>query len=148
MNNKHQINSLTIANMQASARKLAKTLKPGDVILLEGEVGAGKTTFARALIEEISIEPCEVTSPTFNLMQSYDVKDANGKYATLWHLDLYRLKSSQEAQELGLDDIWQHIVLIEWAEIIEDLIPPNYIKIKIDLGANAEQRSLTIIYPQ
>jgi len=135
-------NSLSIVKMQSLARDLSHRLCPGDVITLSGEVGSGKTTFARAMIESIAPYVQEVTSPTFTLMQSYDVTLANGGQDTLWHLDLYRLKHPEEAEELGLRELWRHITLIEWPEIIEKSLPGQRLDISFDFGKNHDTRSL------
>lgn len=136
--------SLNLSQMQYIAKSFAHILQKGDVITLSGEVGSGKTTFARALIGHISTVPVEVTSPTFTLMQSYDVKLKDDLQETLWHLDLYRLKNRAEAEELGMAELWPHVVLIEWPEIINDLLPGNRLNIAFDFGKSRETRTLTI----
>ncbi|MFZ3580675.1 tRNA (adenosine(37)-N6)-threonylcarbamoyltransferase complex ATPase subunit type 1 TsaE [Loktanella sp. DJP18] len=108
--------SLTLADADATARLaglLAPRLTAGDTILLEGDIGAGKTTFARALIRARLRSPQEdVPSPTFTLVQTYVADDAE-----IWHCDLYRLTDPQEVLELGLDDAFaQAICLIEWPD--------------------------------
>lgn len=94
------------------AADFAGLLKPGDVLLLEGEIGAGKSTFARALIRSRLGRAEDVPSPTFTIVQTYP--DAAGD---IWHCDLYRLTSPEEAWELGLDDAFEEaICLIEWPD--------------------------------
>lgn len=118
--------------------EFAKLCHAGDTILLYGEVGAGKTSFARGFIKEISETDEEITSPTFTLVQTYPL--ANGK--TLWHCDLYRLEHENELIELGLDDAFDDgIVLIEWAELIEKQLP-NALKIRLAIGG--EGRNIEI----
>jgi len=135
---------MPIAQMQAFAAVLAKNLRPGDIITLSGEVGAGKTAFARALIQAIAIEKPDVTSPTFNLLQSYDVMLAGGVSEILWHLDLYRLKHAEEADSLGLRELWSHITLIEWPEIIARILPVQHLSIAFDFGVSQELRNLVL----
>jgi len=91
---------------------LGRELKPGDVVLLYGDLGAGKTAFVRGMARGIGANPDEVTSPTFTIIQEYA-----GPSATLYHVDLYRL-DSVEIEDLGLDDLvsGDGIVAIEWAE--------------------------------
>jgi len=113
-------------------------------VTLSGEVGSGKTTFARALIQALVTHPVQVTSPTFTLMQSYDIELAGGEAETLWHLDLYRLKHASEAEALGLRELWPHIVVIEWPEIIETMLPRERLNIAFDFGATPESRTLRL----
>lgn len=99
------------ATLQLAA-DFAGLLKPGDVLLLEGEIGAGKSSFARALIRSRLGRAEDVPSPTFTIVQTYP--DAAGD---IWHCDLYRLTSPEEAWELGLDDAFEEaICLIEWPD--------------------------------
>src|SRR5262245_37940886 len=93
-------------------RELAPRLEAGSVILLHGDLGAGKTAFVRGLAEGLGIAGGEVSSPTFTLMQEY-----RGGRLTLYHADLYRLNDPREIDDLGLDEIAADGVLaIEWAE--------------------------------
>src|SRR5258705_11944853 len=96
----------------AAGRDLAATLSAGDVLLLFGDLGAGKTAFVRGLAEGFGIPRDEVSSPTFTLIQEY-----RGGRLTLFHVDLYRIEDPREFDELGLDEIAEDGVLaIEWAE--------------------------------
>jgi tRNA threonylcarbamoyladenosine biosynthesis protein TsaE len=94
---------------------------------LYGDVGIGKTTFTKYFIQSLNPAITDITSPTFTLVQIYPMM--NG-LPDLWHVDCYRLKSPSEFDELGLDDAFRHnIVIVEWPNIIEHLLPPNTIKI-------------------
>jgi tRNA threonylcarbamoyladenosine biosynthesis protein TsaE len=100
------------ADTAAAGRSLAQTVAPDAVILLEGDLGAGKTAFVRGLAEGLGIAPEEVTSPTFTLIQEY-----RGGRLTLFHIDLYRL-SEREVDDLGLDDLVGAggVVAVEWPD--------------------------------
>lgn len=105
----------------AFATVLGARLLSGDVILLEGGIGAGKTHFARSLIQSLLAEPEDVPSPTFTLVQVYDTPNAE-----IWHSDLYRLTDPNEAIELGLEEAFETaICLVEWPDRLSDLAPKD-----------------------
>lgn len=106
------------------AKEYAKTLVPGDVVLLEGEMGAGKTVFVKGIAEALGI-PDEITSPTYAYMNDYDGK--------LYHYDCYRLTSGAQAEALGLCDYFygKGICVIEWAENIAEVLPEHCKRVKI-----------------
>jgi tRNA threonylcarbamoyladenosine biosynthesis protein TsaE len=98
-------------------RKLAPELKPGSIVLLRGDLGAGKTTLIKGIAEAFSAARAEeVTSPTFTLIHEY-----RGPEVTLYHIDLYRIDTQRELDTLALDDLMtpQSILLIEWGEKFE-----------------------------
>jgi tRNA threonylcarbamoyl adenosine modification protein YjeE len=98
-------------------------LKPGDVVALEGDLGAGKTTLARGLIQALIGAEEPVPSPTFTLVQTYDIPE---KQATVWHFDLYRLTATEEVGELGWDEACaEGICLVEWPERAGDNLPED-----------------------
>src|SRR6201999_3095288 len=100
------------------AASLARLARPGDIITLKGELGAGKTSFARAFIRARGDAP-EVPSPTFTLVQVYDFPEG-----AIWHFDGYRLRDPEEAWELGIEEAFDRgISLIEWPECFGSLIP-------------------------
>ena len=114
---------------------VAAMAEPGDVIALKGELGAGKTTFARAFIHARGARD-EVPSPSFSLVQMYDAGTA-----TIWHFDLYRLQSPDEAWELGIEDAFgDGISLIEWPERLGPLLPDRRLEIALVFGARPNTR--------
>lgn len=113
------------------AARFAPLLRPGDTLLLSGPIGAGKTTFARALIRAATGDPAEdVPSPTFTLVQTYPVPQGE-----IWHADLYRLTHPGEALELGLDEAFDRaICLVEWPDRLGDLAPAGALDITLAAG--------------
>jgi tRNA threonylcarbamoyladenosine biosynthesis protein TsaE len=125
------------------AKNFSKILKKGDVILFHGEIGVGKTTFIRHLINNLQtknyLNPTEVTSPTFNLVNEYDV----GIF-TIQHYDLYRLASSDEIKNIGLlENPKEMLTLIEWPEKIVKKID-NRIDLFFEYGKDMSKRFLSI----
>ena len=109
------------------ATKLKENLRNGDVILLKGEIGAGKSHFARSLIQAAMDKVEDVPSPTFTLVQTYCTK-----VGPIWHADLYRLNDHNDIFELGLIDAFgNEIVLIEWPDRLGYLEPSNALTIEI-----------------
>lgn len=109
------------------ARQCANNAQIGDVFLLNGPLGAGKSVFARAFIQHLVGSDVEVPSPTFTLLQTYSTPKS-----PLWHFDLYRLEDPEEIYELGWEDaIQNHILLIEWPTKLGHLKPKNYKEINI-----------------
>lgn len=104
---------------QAIARTLADRLKPGDVLLLSGNLGAGKTTFVRGLAEGLGIDPEQVSSPTFTLIHEY-----GGERVTLYHADLYRLERAA-TDDLGLEEmgVADGVLAVEWPDRLTHTMP-------------------------
>jgi tRNA threonylcarbamoyladenosine biosynthesis protein TsaE len=122
------------AETAAAGRTFADTLQPGAIVLLSGDLGAGKTAFVRGMAEGLGIDPAEVSSPTFTLIQEY-----RGGRLVLYHVDLYRLKP-EEVDDLGLDEmtIGGGVMAIEWPDRLprpfEDAIP-----VAIDHGEGSDR---------
>jgi tRNA threonylcarbamoyl adenosine modification protein YjeE len=130
--------SLELADEAATsrlARRVARHVRPGDVIALRGDLGTGKTQFARAFIGEE-----DVPSPTFTLVQIYERPAGR-----VWHFDLYRLRRPEEAIELDIEDAFADgISVIEWPERLGDLLPQERLEIAFDFGATPTARRLRL----
>lgn len=113
----------------AFAMRLAKLLKPNDVLALEGDLGAGKTTFTKGLAQGLEVKKT-VNSPTFTIIKEY-----NG-IMPLYHMDVYRLEDSYE--DLGFDEYFEGggVTVVEWAHIIEEQLPEELLNIRIKHGEN------------
>ncbi|WP_171234611.1 tRNA (adenosine(37)-N6)-threonylcarbamoyltransferase complex ATPase subunit type 1 TsaE [Ruegeria sp. HKCCA6837] len=136
--------SLTFQSPEETANfavHLGANLRSGDVVLLEGEIGSGKTHFARALIQSLMSEPEDVPSPTFTLVQVYDTP-----IGEIWHSDLYRLSAVDEVEELGLIDAFKTaICLVEWPDKLGPLTPGAALKLTFKTDPNTEDlRHLTL----
>lgn len=119
--------SFSLEETKSLASKLGAKAKRGDCYCLIGDLGAGKTEFARAFIREICGD-VTVSSPTFNILQVYEAK------TPVYHFDLYRLKNENELTELGIDDAFDNgITLIEWPQIAENYLPKNKVEIYIEI---------------
>ncbi|MCK8484454.1 tRNA (adenosine(37)-N6)-threonylcarbamoyltransferase complex ATPase subunit type 1 TsaE [Aliiroseovarius sp. S2029] len=118
----HQVHFPSPDHTRRFAENLSTRLRKGDVILLQGGIGAGKTHFARSLIQALQVRTGQiedVPSPTFTLVQTYDLSPAE-----VWHADLYRLTHPDEVEELGLTQAFQEaICLVEWPDRLGDLWP-------------------------
>lgn len=137
---------ITVNNLKETeklAKTFAKLLHGGEIILLNGDLGAGKTTFTKFLLKYLGVKD-EVTSPTFTIMREY-----NTKRFDIYHFDMYRLSSGEEARGFGLEDyIYSNgkgsIVLIEWAENVKDILNGKFIEINIKL-IDDDKRQIEII---
>lgn len=123
--------TLALADAAATAHlgaRLARLLEPGDVVALEGDLGAGKSTLARACLQTLAGAPITVPSPTFTLVQSYEFA-----LLQVWHVDLYRLGEPNEIDELGLEDAREAAaLLIEWPERLAPDQLPDRLTIRLD----------------
>ena len=140
------MNSLIINDLKDTnkfAKKFAKILKGGEVILLGGDLGAGKTTFTKAVLRCLGVKD-DVTSPTFTIMREYQSKKFK-----IYHFDMYRLGSGQEAKEFGLEDYIyskdkSSLVFIEWPENVKDILVGDFIRVDISiLDENKRQFDIT-----
>jgi len=120
------------------AVRLGAVLHAGDTLLLDGSIGAGKTHFARSLIQSQLTIPEDVPSPTFTLVQTYETDQGE-----IWHADLYRLSGPHDVMELGLIDAFETaICLIEWPDRLGDLAPDHALALRLTEGDGEEARLL------
>ncbi len=113
------------------AKKIAEMVSPGTVIALYGNLGAGKTVFSRSFAKAIGVKE-NVSSPTYTIIQEYKL---DGQFSYLYHLDLYRINNSRDALAFAVDEYLNDrnsYSLVEWPERIEDILPPDTIKIMIE----------------
>lgn len=123
----------------ALAARIAGLARPGDAILLEGPLGAGKSEFARAFLRAITADPAlEVPSPTFTLVQTYE-----SPRGPIHHFDLWRLDGPEALEELGWDELRADIVLVEWPDRLGPLAPPESLTIRL-AESGPESRSATL----
>ena len=137
---KHTINDINLQKMTDIATCLSAHLGAGDTVLLNGDLGAGKSTFARTIIQS-HMGDVDVPSPTFTLVQSYNTKNFE-----IWHMDLYRLESEDEILELGVEESFaSNLCLIEWGENAKRFIPPTAININIENGHDNDCRNISFV---
>lgn len=124
----------------ALAAALAPRLGPGDVLLLSGGIGAGKTHFARSLIQARLATPEDVPSPTFTLVQTYETPETE-----IWHADLYRLDGPDSLLELGLAEAFDTaICLIEWPDRLQEVAPATALSLAFSDGPSPDERRLDL----
>jgi len=133
----------SLEDTQIFSKEISKILKKGDVIFLYGEIGTGKTTFVRFLInhleEKNNIEKSDILSPTFNIVYDYDIKRIK-----ILHYDLYRIKNYNDVLELGMfESLKNHIKIVEWPELIKPK-PSDRIDIKFKYVKNKNSRVVKI----
>ncbi|MCM8826428.1 MAG: tRNA (adenosine(37)-N6)-threonylcarbamoyltransferase complex ATPase subunit type 1 TsaE [Candidatus Omnitrophica bacterium] len=133
--------SESINKTKMIGKKFASLLTKGDVLLLEGELGVGKTVFIKGILEGFNFPPNEVISPSFTLIREYHLKDF-----PIYHIDLYRIRVKEELINLGYEDYFynpQGITLIEWGDRVEDILN-IYIKVELSF-VNERKRRISII---
>ena len=122
------IDSYSPEETEEAGRQLAESVKPGMVIALDGDLGCGKTVFTRGFARGLGIDG-PVTSPTFTILQIYE----EGRMP-LYHFDVYRIAEPEEMDEIGYEEYFfgEGVCLVEWASLIEELLPPDTIHVVIE----------------
>lgn len=136
------IEAMDEASMIEAGRRFAEGLRPGDVLSLAGDLGAGKTHFCKGLAAGLDSDD-PVTSPTFSLVQEY----RSGRL-TLYHFDWYRLESPAELDSLGWDDYLEEdgVVVVEWGDKFESMLPADTVRIHFEVADDGRRR-LTVTRP-
>ena len=137
---KYIFNSKSENDTKEFAKELASKLKNGDVIVLSGDLGSGKTKFTEGFLSYFGLEN-EISSPTFTIVNEYYKDNIN-----IYHFDVYRLEDSSEFYAIGGDEYFEKgICIIEWGELIDDALPKKYIKIDFSRSSeNDDERILNI----
>ncbi len=140
----------SISHSESETKQIAQTfaseLKAGDIIVLYGDMGAGKSTFTKGLAQGLGIEK-DITSPTFPLMNVYDVNTPNSNIKIFIHIDTYRLKDADELKAIGVEEYLgaaNTLTVIEWPEKIEGLLQEKNVKKIILEHVNQGERKITI----
>jgi len=133
---KMEIKINDIEHIREAAREFIQHIGDHKVFAFYGKMGAGKTTFIKAICEEMDVEDT-ITSPTFSIVNDYTVHRA-GNEESLYHFDFYRIKKLEEVYDMGYEDYFYSGVLcfIEWPELIEELLPDDAVRVSIEENAD------------
>jgi tRNA threonylcarbamoyladenosine biosynthesis protein TsaE len=136
--------SRSLADTALIADELARVLLPGDVVLLIGDLGAGKTAFTKALARSLAIDE-PITSPTFTIMRTYDGLLSSGLPSLLAHLDAYRLEHADAIEDLGLFELLDRgaVAVIEWGDLVAEAFDTTPLVIRITTGSSPESAGST-----
>jgi tRNA threonylcarbamoyladenosine biosynthesis protein TsaE len=123
---------------ESVAAALGRVLRPGDLVVLTGELGAGKTTFVKGVARALGVQE-HVTSPTFTIVQEYDGA------VPVAHVDVYRLERMQELHDLGFEELLEgRVVLVEWGEMIAPVLPSDRVEVRLSMLDDADTRVVEI----
>ena len=123
----------SLAQIHHVAKQFIDNISTGKVFAFYGKMGSGKTTFIKAICEELGVTDV-ITSPTFAIVNEY----TDGKGSPIYHFDFYRIKKLEEVYDMGYEDYFYsgNLCLLEWPELIEDILPENAVKVKIEEQAD------------
>lgn len=132
-----EITIKSLDTIQEAAKEFINRMGEGKVFAFYGKMGAGKTTFIKALCETLGVKDV-ITSPTFSLINEY----TNGKGNSIYHFDFYRIKKLEEVYDMGYEDYFYsgNLCLLEWPELIEEILPENVIKVTIEEQADGTRK--------
>ena len=132
-----QIKISSLDGLDAAAKEFVKAMGDRTIFAFYGKMGAGKTTFIKAICKELGVED-EVTSPTFSIVNEYR-SDTTAEL--VYHFDFYRIKKLEEVYDMGFEDYFYSgaVCLIEWPELIEELLPGDAVKVKIEEQADGSR---------
>lgn len=143
---KHEIKIQDINSLSVAAKEFVALMGDETVYAFHGEMGAGKTTFIRALVEQLGVDADEANSPSFSIINEYR-SDTTAEL--IYHFDLYRLESVEDALEIGVEDYFDSgaLCLLEWPERIEPLLPDDTVIVKLTVNPEDNSRLLTVDIP-
>ena len=132
-----EITIKSLDTIQEAAKEFINRMGEGKVFAFYGKMGAGKTTFIKALCETLGVKDV-ITSPTFSLINEY----TDGKGNSIYHPDFYRIKKLEEVYDMGYEDYFYsgNLCLLEWPELIEEILPENVIKVTIEEQADGTRK--------
>ena len=132
-----EITIKSLDTIQEAAKEFINRMGEGKVFVFYGKMGAGKTTFIKALCETLGVKDV-ITSPTFSLINEY----TDGKGNSIYHFDFYRIKKLEEVYDMGYEDYFYsgNLCLLEWPELIEEILPENVIKVTIEEQADGTRK--------
>jgi tRNA threonylcarbamoyladenosine biosynthesis protein TsaE len=135
-----RLRSTSVKETQAVAAELAAFAREGDLVVLGGDLGAGKTAFVQGFGAALGVEE-QITSPTFVLMRTYE-----GGRIPLVHMDVYRLEHLQEAIDLGLSEILDDgaVAIVEWGDLVAAVLPADFLEVRIEQGDGDDERHLSV----
>jgi len=133
-----------LSRSEEFSARLAPLLRTGDILAFEGDLGAGKTALCRMIIHALGFQE-DVPSPTFNLVQTYEPPLDDQKTPAVWHMDMYRLESPEEAFELGIDEAFETaLCLIEWPSKLGPYLPREHLLLTLEICDEEGRRKLTL----
>ncbi|MGH2567268.1 MAG: tRNA (adenosine(37)-N6)-threonylcarbamoyltransferase complex ATPase subunit type 1 TsaE [Bacteroidota bacterium] len=139
------VHTRSVSETKAFAASFAQQLARGDLVALRGELGAGKTQFVKGVCDAFGVREL-VASPSFVILNRYSGRDQRGDELLLYHLDLYRIKSLEEVYDLGFEEFFygDGITLVEWADLLGDLLPARRYDVLFTLGAHDNERHIEV----